>query len=232
MRRIRSIHSSRLRSNAAVKRRRAGSCARTICVVPVMPPAPGRFSITTGWPSALARLLLMARMAPSPPEPADSGKMMRRGRSPRLWARTRPTGASAAAPKAAAPKHRARGRTGDPARKMLRCRQHRGAQSLWAGRWVSSWSCLRCCCESGAGRALSVRRTGPLRLPVVPVRPRRPLAAGPAPARACSPALASGPPCAGPAPGAAGARPGAGRSWPGAAAWCGRFARRARHRAG
>ena len=151
--------------------------------------------------------------------------------SPRLWARTRPTGASAAAPKAAAPQHRARGRTGDPARKMLRCRQHRGAQSLWAGRWVSSWSCLRCCCESGAGRALSVRRTGPLRLPVVPLRPRRPLAAGPAPARACSPALASSPPCAGPAPGAAGARPGAGRSWPGAAAWCGRFGRRARHQA-
>ena len=108
-----SIHSSRLRSNAAVKRRRAGSCARTICVVPVMPPAPGRFSITTGWPSALARLLLMARMEPSAPEPADSGRMMRRGRSPRLWARTRPTGASAAAPKAAAPKHRARRRTGD-----------------------------------------------------------------------------------------------------------------------
>lgn len=30
--------------------------ARTSCVVPVMPPAPGRFSITTGWPSALDRL--------------------------------------------------------------------------------------------------------------------------------------------------------------------------------
>ena len=56
---------------------------------------------------------LMARMAPSAPEPADSGKMMRRVRSPRLWARTRPKGASAAAPRAAAPKHRARRRTGD-----------------------------------------------------------------------------------------------------------------------
>ena len=226
MRRIRSIHSSRLRSNAAVKRRRAGSCARTICVVPVMPPAPGRFSITTGWPSALARLLLMARMAPSPPEPADSGKMMRRGRSPRLWARTRPTGASAAAPKAAAPKHRARGRTGDPARKMPRCRLHRGAQSLWVGMWVWSWSCLRCCYESVAGRALPVRRAC---LPQL--RPQHLPAAALAPARACSPALASKPPCAGPAPGAAGARPGAGRPWPGAAAWCGRFARRVRRRA-
>ena len=86
-----------------------------------------------------------------------------------------------------------------------------------------------------AGLCLPVvpaRCTGPLYLPVVPLRPRRLPAAAPAPARACSPALASGPPCAGLAPGAAGARPGAGRPWPGAAAWCGRFARRARHRAG
>ena len=66
---------------------------------------------------------------------------------------------------------------------------------------------------------------------VVPVRPRHLPAAAPAPARACSPALASSPPCAGPAPGAAGARPGAGRPWPGAAAWCGRFGQRVRHRA-
>ena len=55
--------------------------ARTICAVPGMPPAPGRFSITRGWPRALLIGVLMARMAPSAPEPADSGKMTRSGLS-------------------------------------------------------------------------------------------------------------------------------------------------------
>lgn len=80
--------------------------ARTICAVPVMPPAPGRFSITTGWPSAFARLALMARMAPSAPEPAESGRMTRSGRSgwPCARAGRRPVQAAAraAAPQAAA----------------------------------------------------------------------------------------------------------------------------------
>ncbi|MOA23271.1 hypothetical protein D3C78_1438790 [compost metagenome] len=55
---------------------------RTICAVPVMPPAPGRFSITTGWPAALASWVLIARIAPSAPEPADSGRITRKGLSP------------------------------------------------------------------------------------------------------------------------------------------------------
>ena len=55
--------------------------ARTNCAVPVMPPAPGKFSITRLWPSTLPMLGPIARMAPSAPEPADSGRMTRSGLS-------------------------------------------------------------------------------------------------------------------------------------------------------
>jgi len=87
--------------------------ARTICVVPVMPPAPGRFSMTMGWPSALARLVLMARMAPSAPEPADSGRITRSG-LPSPWAYAMRGRPQAAAPSAAAPVARAWRRVRSP----------------------------------------------------------------------------------------------------------------------
>src|SRR5256885_8868146 len=53
--------------------------ALTSTDVPVMPPAPARFSITTGWPSVLESDGLAARMIVSTPEPGLTGRMTRIG---------------------------------------------------------------------------------------------------------------------------------------------------------
>src|SRR6478752_1494356 len=50
--------------------------------VPTMPPAPGWFSITTGWPSVLPRAAAAARTMVSTPEPAPTGRMKRTARRP------------------------------------------------------------------------------------------------------------------------------------------------------
>jgi hypothetical protein len=56
--------------------------ARTITDAPVMPPAPGRFSMTTPWPpSALVSEGAAARMMVSTPEPAPTGRTTRSGLS-------------------------------------------------------------------------------------------------------------------------------------------------------
>ena len=47
--------------------------------MPVMPPAPGKFSMTTGWPSAFDKAGLAARMMVSTPEPGPTGTMTRIG---------------------------------------------------------------------------------------------------------------------------------------------------------
>ena len=56
--------------------------ALTTVEVPVMPPAPGWFSTTTGWPKALPSATVAARTMASTPEPALIGRMKRTGRSP------------------------------------------------------------------------------------------------------------------------------------------------------
>jgi hypothetical protein len=67
----------------------------SICV-PVMPPAPGRFSMTTGWPPSERTSAVWAeRTMVSAPEPAPTGRMTRSGVP--FWART----PSAAAPREA-----------------------------------------------------------------------------------------------------------------------------------
>src|SRR5687767_1795534 len=55
--------------------------AFTRAAVPVMLPAPGRFSITTAWPSAFESDGPTARVIVSTPDPGANGRMMRRGRS-------------------------------------------------------------------------------------------------------------------------------------------------------
>ena len=63
--------------------------ALTIACVPVMPPAPGMFSITTGWPTDLVSAGLTVRMIVSTPEPGPTGRMVRNGLSDAaLFART------------------------------------------------------------------------------------------------------------------------------------------------
>src|SRR4051812_25097090 len=54
--------------------------ALTIARVPVMPPAPGRFSTTMGWPSVFDNPVLAARTMESTPEPALTGRITRMGR--------------------------------------------------------------------------------------------------------------------------------------------------------
>ena len=49
---------------------------RTSCAVPVTPPGPGRFSITTGCRMLLASSTLMARATVSTVEPVVSGTMI------------------------------------------------------------------------------------------------------------------------------------------------------------
>ena len=58
-----------------------GPRACTIACVPVMPPAPGMFSITTGWPSDLVSDGLTVRMIVSTPEPGPTGRIVRSGLS-------------------------------------------------------------------------------------------------------------------------------------------------------
>src|SRR5437868_1054646 len=53
--------------------------AFTSAAVPVMLPAPGRFSITSGWPSALESDGPTARVTASMPAPGDEVTMMRSG---------------------------------------------------------------------------------------------------------------------------------------------------------
>src|SRR5882762_9307522 len=53
--------------------------ALTSTEVPVTPPAPARFSITTGWPSAFDNAGLAARMFVSTPDPGLTGRMTRIG---------------------------------------------------------------------------------------------------------------------------------------------------------
>lgn len=54
--------------------------ALTSAEVPVMPPAPGRFSITTAWPpSALDKAFCAVRTMVSTPEPAPTGRITRSG---------------------------------------------------------------------------------------------------------------------------------------------------------
>src|SRR5690349_8298526 len=72
---------------------------RTSCVVPVMPPAPGRFSITRGWPSALASGTPSERASASTLEPAAFGMIILTGLSP--WAREGMQGSTRDRPMAA-----------------------------------------------------------------------------------------------------------------------------------
>ena len=56
--------------------------ALTIACVPLMPPAPGKFSITMGCPpSALLTAGLIVRVIVSTPEPGPTGRMVRSGLS-------------------------------------------------------------------------------------------------------------------------------------------------------
>jgi hypothetical protein len=74
--------------------------ALTMAAVPVMPPAPGMFSITTGWPKALPSATEAARTMLSTPEPALIGRMKRIGLSePCASAGSGAASAAAPAPK-------------------------------------------------------------------------------------------------------------------------------------
>jgi hypothetical protein len=55
--------------------------ARASACRPTMPPAPGWFSMITGWPSALPSAFCAARAIASTPEPTAFGRMKRTGLS-------------------------------------------------------------------------------------------------------------------------------------------------------
>jgi hypothetical protein len=57
------------------------SVALAIASVPMVPPAPGRFSTTKGWPKTDEKWFAAARPAVSGVEPGGNGTMTRTGRS-------------------------------------------------------------------------------------------------------------------------------------------------------
>ena len=70
--------------------------------MPMLPPAPGRFSITTGWPHFSDSFWPTMRASASEAPPGVCGTMMRTGLAGKVWAR-----AAGALPKTVASASRA-----------------------------------------------------------------------------------------------------------------------------
>jgi hypothetical protein len=72
------------------------SFACAAALVPTIPPAPPRFSTTTGWPSCAENRSASRRASRSAGPPAAKGTMIRTGRVGQAWAKAGATGRTSA----------------------------------------------------------------------------------------------------------------------------------------